>query len=107
MTHVHIEAARQHRVGFAKWCLAQDPRIETASATGSDVPVDLYPSVPVELLEGAYVDGFLYNRPDAPGDPVEAPEAPTAAVDDVPLGLRGIPVPAKRPRRQTARKAGD
>lgn len=63
MNYVHIEAADPHRRDFARWCLAQDPPIQTASSTGSNVPVDLYPSVPVEFLQGAYVDGYRYDGP--------------------------------------------
>jgi len=81
VTHkILIEPADEHRQEFARWCLAQQPRIETASATGSAVPVDLYPEVPVELLEGAYVDGYLYRsadpkpavRPDGAQPPAQA-----------------------------------
>lgn len=60
MTYVYIEPAREHRRAFARWCLEQTPKIQAASATGSNVPVDLYPSVPLDLLDGAYVDGFRY-----------------------------------------------
>lgn len=60
MTYIYIEPAREHRRAFARWCLDQTPKIQAASATGSNVPVDLYPSVPLDLLNGAYVDGFRY-----------------------------------------------
>lgn len=68
MTYIYIEPAREHRRAFARWCLDQTPKIQAASATGSNVPVDLYPSVPLDLLEGAYVDGFRYV-----GELAEAP----------------------------------
>lgn len=72
MTHtIHVEPAHANRQAFAKWALSQDPKIQTASATGSDVPVDLYPAIPAELLEGAYVDGYLYRG----ADPVPAVRA--------------------------------
>lgn len=86
VTHfVHVEPADGNRRDFARWCLDQDPKIMTASSSGSDVPVDLYPSIPVALLEGAYVDGYLYRgadpvpavRPDGgkPPEPVSRPSS--------------------------------
>lgn len=63
---IHIEPAHEKRRDFARWALAQTPKLQTSSSTGTDVPVDLYPDVPPELLEGGFVDGFPYDRPDAP-----------------------------------------
>ncbi len=74
---ITVEPARERRGLFAVWCLEQVPPIQTSSMSGFDVPVDLYPSVPYELLDGAYVDGFLYNSP----MPQPVPEAdPETAV---------------------------
>lgn len=58
---VYIEPAREHRQAFARWGLDQSPRLETASASGWNVPLVLYPSVPEGLLSGARVDGFPYR----------------------------------------------
>ncbi len=58
---VLVEPADEHRQGFARWCLAQNPRIMTASTTGSEVPVSLFPSIPDELLQGAYIDGHMFR----------------------------------------------
>jgi hypothetical protein len=63
---VHIEPADEQRRDFARWALSQAPKLQTSSSTGTDVPVDLYPDVPPELLEGAFVDGFRYGGPEAP-----------------------------------------
>ncbi|QBZ73502.1 hypothetical protein SEA_MISCHIEF19_17 [Streptomyces phage Mischief19] len=86
--HVYIEPAEDNRRQFARWCLDQTPRIETASATGSNVPVDLYPEVPATLLEGAYVDGYLYRKI----DPVPA------------VRPDGSTPPAKNTRRRPAKQ---
>lgn len=67
---VSVEPADEHRKSFAQWCLAQHPPILTASSTGSQVPVDLFPSIPDELLHGAYIDGHLFR-------PVIAGRAPS------------------------------
>lgn len=76
MPTIHVEPADEHRRGFARWCLAQTPRIETASATGSDVPLDLFKDIPGELLDGALVDGQPFSH--VPDDEPEqqAPKAP-------------------------------
>lgn len=63
---IHIEPAREHRPAFAAWGLSLDKPLQTASATGWDVPLDLYPSVPTELLDGAYVDGYRFTYTAAP-----------------------------------------
>lgn len=96
-----IEPAREHRRDFARWCLAQDPPIQTASSTGSNVPVGLYPSVPQELLEGAFVDGFPWGIP-APQPPAVKPRTRPAAPS--PTGSATKPLTAEQPRKRAARK---
>ena len=59
---IHIEPARERRSDFAVWLLAQDTQPVTTS-TGFDIPLDLYPTIPERLLNGAFVDGYHYNRP--------------------------------------------
>lgn len=89
MTYIYIEPAREHRRAFARWCLDQTPKIQVASATGSNVPVDLYPSVPLALLEGAYVDGYRYV-----GTPAPAPAEKLAGAGAAPR--------KRRPRKKAA-----
>lgn len=97
-THVHIEPADTQRRAFARWALSQTPKLQTSSSTGTDVPVDLYPEVPPELLEGGFVDGFPYNRPDAPQPKAKAATKAAAAPQDTPA--KAAPKPRKRaPRR--------
>lgn len=97
--YVHIEPGDTQRRAFARWCLAQEPRIETASASGSDVPLDLYPTIPPDLLEGAYVDGYPY------GQPQPQPDVP---LTEVRLPVDGGPKPRKQAaRRRTTRKGSD
>jgi hypothetical protein len=78
--YVHVEPGHEHRRAFARWGLKQSPRLETASASGWDVPLDLYPSVPSELLTGATVDGYPYGVPQPQPQPKAAPEAVRAPV---------------------------
>ena len=104
---VHIEPGLDKRREFARWALAQTPKIQTSSSTGSDVPVELYPDVPFELLEGAFVDGFPYGgagttqtaavpaaRASKTPEPTEAPKPRQKAAQ----------APAKRARKQTPRQ---
>ena len=115
-----IEPDGPHRPAFAAWGLAQDPPLQTATASGWLVPVDLYASVPAEVLEGAYVDGFLVGSTWVQDtlDTVLGPEAPaTPPTLDAP-GPRGEELPdpptdttatqlRKRRTRASARKAAD
>lgn len=104
---VHIEPADEQRRAFARWALAQTPKLQTSSSTGTDVPVDLYPEVPPELLEGAYVDGFRYGGQAAPQpDPVAAPKAPAGPTS---TGTASAPQaaadgPEKKPRKRAPRR---
>lgn len=95
VTFVRIEPAPEQRQQFARWCLAQTPRIETSGHGSSDVPVDLYPDVPQNLLEGAYVDGYLYRGTDpVPAVRTDGTAPPTPVAE-----------PKQKPRqRQRARK---
>lgn len=58
---VYVEPAREHRQAFARWCLAQNPPIMTASATGSEVPRELFNLVPDEILDGALIEGRVFR----------------------------------------------
>ena len=101
MTHIYIEPAREHRRAFARWCLDQTPKIQAASATGSNVPVDLYPSVPLALLEGAYVDGYRYVGQVAPAAPAPASGRRELTAEKQ---ARTPAAPRKRRRELTAEK---
>ena len=110
---VHIEPAHEQRPGFALWGLAQTPKLQTASATGWDVPVDLYPEVPVELLAGAYVDGYRYGvgprQPEmlAPADPLARPKDATVELAEETRDQVVAPKPRKRAAKKTASKQPD
>lgn len=104
---VHIEPADEQRRAFARWALSQTPKLQTSSSTGTDVPVDLYPEVPPELLEGAYVDGFRYGGPEAPQPDADAP--PKVPAGPTSTGTASAPQaaadgPEKKPRKRAARR---
>lgn len=112
--YVYIEPSREHRRDFARWCLEQTPKIQATTATGSNVPVDLYPSVPVALLAGGRVDGFPYDR--------QAPQGKAPAKAKADLEPEKQPEPEKplltadqqsadhepqQPRKRAARKRAE
>lgn len=110
---VEIQPATAQRRAFAQWARSQNPRIETASATTSRVPVALFTSIPEEILVGSKIDGTPYRSvieglaPDGPGyqdapadqdtpDPYQDPATVIVdAVDEEPK------TPARRTRRGT------
>jgi hypothetical protein len=99
-----IEPDWPHRPAFAVWGLAQDPPIQTATATGWLVPVELYASVPAELLDGAYVDGFRLGQTWVQDTPFTEPEPETASSvpprgEEIPVEAAPVTVPARKPRR--------
>jgi hypothetical protein len=110
--YVHVEPSHDQRPFFALWCLAQEPPIQTASASGFDVPTDRYPFVPPEYLEGAYVDGFRLDRQAAqpaprtegfqgPRDAASETARPSAPTDAAKAA--GKPRKAAQPRKRAAR----
>ncbi|MYX39029.1 hypothetical protein GTY85_37520 [Streptomyces sp. SID8377] len=94
---IHIQPTRDRRVGFARWAVAQRPKVGTVGPHTFAVPARLFPDIAEELLIGAVVDGRPYVSPDQapaaasperegiPGEPL--PPAPEAAypADPVPL----------------------
>lgn len=105
-----IEPDGPHRPAFAAWGLAQDPPLQTATASGWLVPFDLYATVPAELLDGAYVDGFQVGQtlqeahPGASDGPVTSvpprgEEVGTEAPEAAPIAL---PVRKRRTRKAAA-----
>ncbi|RPJ36976.1 MAG: hypothetical protein EHM35_07200 [Planctomycetaceae bacterium] len=94
-----IEPAQGNAAAFAVWCLSRSANIRTVSAGGFLIPLDWYPDVPSELLEGAHVDGFLYNRPES--KPVTTPEP---VVTDTTPQTTAASTPTRK-RNHRARKA--
>lgn len=113
---VHIEPANDRRGMFAAWCLTQTPPLQTSSASGWDVPTELYPDVPVEALEGAHVDGWPVGGVTVPAKAAQASHNAVDAAQDVAEGvpsaapIRSVPsrattarkAPARKPRKRTA-----
>lgn len=87
--YIHVEPGYAQRPGFAAWGLAQDPPLQTASASGWDVPIELYPVIPAELLEGAYADGYLVGTTGTPAAAPQATEPPKGAASETNFGDGG------------------
>lgn len=97
--YIHVEPAHEHRPAFAAWGLRQFPPLQTASAQGWDVPLDLYADIPPELLAGGVVDGFPYGVP----NPQPAPQAPEGGTEPASVPRKAAPsTPRRRPRRKKA-----
>ncbi|NGO66801.1 C2H2-type zinc finger protein [Streptomyces boncukensis] len=106
---IRVEPARERRVEFAAWAVAQDPKIRTVAAHAFAVPAALFTEAPEELLIGALVDGRPYVSPDAdedqePQDDVRAellgvatPEGLTAPVAEERTADPGEPLPEVNP----------
>lgn len=57
---IRIRPADGLRQDFARWAVAQQPKVRTCSTHEFAVPAGLYTHMPDELLVGALVDGHLY-----------------------------------------------
>lgn len=88
---IHIEPGPVQRGRFAQWAIAQTPPLQTVGHNAFDVPIALYATIPPELLDGAYVDGYPYVTK-VPGAP-ELVEAPKPAAT------------SRKPRKRAAKKA--
>ncbi|MDN3056851.1 hypothetical protein PH213_20315 [Streptomyces sp. SRF1] len=83
---IHIQPARARRVAFARWAVAQRPKIRTVSAEAFAVPPRLFVQAPEDILIGALVDGHRYVSPEE--DRVQGRPAPGAPE------LLGVATPA-------------
>ncbi|MFC7791412.1 hypothetical protein [Streptomyces cinereoruber] len=61
---IEIQPAVERRVDFARWAVAQDPKIRTVGPTTFAVPADLYANMPESILIGARIDGHRYVSPE-------------------------------------------
>lgn len=60
---IHIRPTRAQRVAFARWAVAQMPKVRTVSLDSFAVPVHLFVDMPEDILVGALVDGHRYISP--------------------------------------------
>lgn len=104
---IKVQPARELRVDFARWAVAQSPKVRTCSTMDFAVPPALFTHMPEELLTGSVVDGHPYRSPvedealtEAPGWLTGIPGEPLPPLPDSEYGPDAVPLP--EPERQFA-----
>lgn len=77
---IRVQPAAAVRTEFARWAVAQRPKLAMASECAFGVPAVLFRDMPEELLIGALIDGKRYV-PVAEAVPEAVPAAVPAAAD--------------------------
>lgn len=101
---IRIRPTAALRVEFARWAVAQRPKVDTVSIHEFGVPAGLFVGMPEDILIGALVDGHRYVSPaeDAalgrPGPGASGPAVPTVATVVGESGPETI-IPLTRPDR--------
>jgi hypothetical protein len=60
---IHIEPTPSRRVAFARWGVAQSPKVRTVGVSTFAVTAAAFVAAPEEILIGALVDGHRYVSP--------------------------------------------
>lgn len=60
---IHVQPTRERRVAFARWAVAQTPKVRTVSPHTFAVPPHLFTEAPEDILIGALVDEHRYISP--------------------------------------------
>lgn len=61
---IRVLPVRESRRDFARWCVAQVPKVRTVTPQEFAVPARLFLEVPERLLIGSFVDGHRYVSPE-------------------------------------------
>ncbi|WP_406177995.1 hypothetical protein [Streptomyces canus] len=88
MNLIIVQPARELRVDFARWAVAQTPKVRTCSTTDFAVPPHLFTYLPEHLLVGSLVDGHRYV-PVEDEDPEWLTAVPGEALPPVPDSAYG------------------
>lgn len=86
---ITVRPTRALRVAFARWAVAQTPKVRTCSTTDFAVRPHLFASLPEELLVGALVDGHRYVSPSEDETPEMLPGVPGEPLPPVPDSAYG------------------
>ncbi|MGY4744150.1 hypothetical protein [Streptomyces sp. ATMOS53] len=107
MNLIRVQPTPELRVAFARWAVAQTPKVRTCSTNEFAVPPALFTYAPEELLIGSIVDGHRYRSPLEDERLAAAAEWHTAIpgealppVPDSAYGPDAVPLP--EPERQLA-----
>ena len=60
---ISIQPTRERLVPFARWAVAQSPKVRTDSVNSFAVPAHLFAGMPEDILVGSLVDGHRYVSP--------------------------------------------
>lgn len=80
---IRVQPTRARLIDFARWAVAQTPKVRTVSTNTFAVPQHLFTDMPEPLLIGSIVDGHHYVSPDEDEQPASS-EA--IGPDSTPLG---------------------
>ncbi|MFB8347922.1 hypothetical protein [Streptomyces niveus] len=87
---IQIKPTPAQRVPFARWAVAQTPKVRTVGTATFAVPAGLFADMPEPLLIGAIVDGHRYVEPD---EDQGAELLGVANPDGMITGIPGVPLP--------------
>ncbi|MFE0545198.1 hypothetical protein [Streptomyces sp. NPDC058891] len=92
---IRVQPIRAHLVDFARWAVAQTPKVRTVSTNTFAVPPHLFTHMPETLLIGSIVDGHRYVSPDEDQEPTEPADGPQLLGVGQPEqeGIPGRPLP--------------
>lgn len=82
---IHIEPAPEQRQAFARWGVAQTPKVRTVGPSTFAVAPGLFVEAPEAILIGALVDGHRYVSPEEDatnGTPAPGSELLGVATED-------------------------
>ncbi|WP_245881650.1 hypothetical protein [Streptomyces milbemycinicus] len=81
---ITVQPTRALRVDFARWAVAQTPKVRTCSTTEFALPPHLFTYMPEELLIDSLVDGHRYRSPMEDERLTAVPEVRTAMPGEAP-----------------------
>ncbi|MER7983785.1 hypothetical protein [Streptomyces sp. NPDC095817] len=87
---ITVQPASEQRADFARWAVAQDPKLRTVSPQAFAVPDSLFIDMPEPLLIGALVDGHPYVSPVEHQEPTAPADGQSLLGVDSP-GAEGAP----------------
>lgn len=96
MNTIKVQPVRDLRVDFARWAVAQTPKVRTCSTSEFAVPPQLFTHMPERLLVGSVVDGHPYVSPagdETPEPLTTIPGEPLPPVPDFAYPPGAVPLP--------------
>ncbi|MFE9127813.1 hypothetical protein ACFYOF_20800 [Streptomyces sp. NPDC007148] len=82
---IRVRPIRARLVDFARWAVAQTPKVRTVSTNTFAVPLHLFTHMPETLLIDSIVDGHRYISPDEDQESAQPEPATIPGPDSTPL----------------------